>query len=213
MPRLCRDASHRAQSCGPGRGGALSPKADQSGDIEGMGSRNRAPGTQTRPQHRLVSNAAEIGGRLHACYGPRRPSTPTWPGPREAAGTSGNASSRPRARPASITTRCGPGAPGTPTSPCRCSPGPGCPPPAPWRQKGNRHQRPGHDRLHASGDPPPAGQNQPAAPTRPRACLVMVTMAPKTPVPGPHLPLPATRLRPDIVAGALVPPPPAAPLA
>ena len=68
---------------------------------------------------------------------PRSPTTPatapaaapsrTWPGSPAAAGTSRNASSRPKARPGSITTRSAPGGPGTPTSPCPCSPWPGSP--------------------------------------------------------------------------------------
>ena len=54
-------------------------------------------------------------------------------GRREAAGISRNASSRPRARPGWITTRSGPGGPGTPTSPCPCLPWPGSRPAGPRR--------------------------------------------------------------------------------
>jgi hypothetical protein len=66
--------------------------------------------------------------------------------------------------------------------------------------KGNRHQRPGHDRLHATGDPPPAGQLDPGSRTRPRSRLVLVPLAPATPVPGPAMPLPAARLWPHLSA-------------
>jgi len=59
--------------------------------------------------------------------GPAGPPPLTWPGPPGAAGTSRNASSRPRAKPDWTTTRFAPGAPGTPTSPCPCSPWPGSP--------------------------------------------------------------------------------------
>ena len=65
--------------------------------------------------------------------GPAGPAPPTWPGSRAAAGTSRNASSRPKARPGWITTRSAPGGPGMPTSPCPCSPWPGSPPAGPRR--------------------------------------------------------------------------------
>src|SRR2546430_12348495 len=54
-------------------------------------------------------------------------------------------------------------------------------------------QRPGHDRLHTPGDPPPA--DQPGLRTRPRGRLALVPLAPTTAVPGPGMPLPAPRLR------------------
>ena len=60
------------------------------------------------------------------------------------------------------------GGPGTPTSPCPCSPWPGWRPAGPRPKKGDRHQRPGHDRLHATGDPPAADQPGPGLRTRPR---------------------------------------------
>lgn len=65
-------------------------------------------------------------------------------------------------------------------------------PPEP--SKGHRHQRPGHDRLYVTGDPPPADQLGPAPLTRPRTRLVLVPLATTTPVPSPAMPLPATRL-------------------
>ena len=65
---------------------------------------------------------------------------------------------------------------------------------SPSRGGPRRHQRPGHDRLHAARDPPAADQLDPGLFTRPRARLVLVQMAPATPVPGPAVSLPATRL-------------------
>jgi len=75
----------------------------------------------------------------------------------------------------------------------------GSPPPAPRRQKEYRRRRPGMTgytlaeirRLLAKISP-----QHPPGPERTR--LAMVPMAPKTPVPGPHLPLQATRLRTHI---------------
>jgi hypothetical protein len=142
---------------------------------------------------RSLSDPEEIS--YYACYGPAAAAPPTWPGPPGAAGASRSASSRPRARPGSTTTRSAPGGPGTPTSPCRCSPWPGSPSVVPRPKKGDRDQRPGHDRLHVSGDPPPARQPCPVPRTRPRHDLVLVPLAPETPVPGPDVPLPATRPR------------------
>ena len=72
--------------------------------------------------------------------------------------------------------------------------------------KGDRHRRPGHDRLHASGDPPAADQLDSGLLTRPRGRLVLVLLAPTTPVPGPAVPLPATRLRNYIGAGLALKP-------
>ena len=132
------------------------------------------------------------------------PAWSTWPGSRAAAGTSRNASSRPRTRPGWTITRSAPGAPGTPTSPCRCSPWPGCPPPAPRPQRGNRHQRPGHDRLHATGDPQTTDQLNPGPRARPRTRLVLVTLAATTPAPGPGLPLPTPRLCTHLSAVAVL---------
>ena len=68
-------------------------------------------------------------------------------------------------------------------------------------EKGDRHQRPGHDRVHAPGDPPPAGQPGPGQRTRPRGRLALVPLAPTTAVPGPAVPLPATRLRTHLSGG------------
>ena len=123
----------------------------------------------------------------------------TWPGSPAPAGRSRSASSRPRTRPGWTSTRCAPGGPGTPTSPCRCSPWPGSPPPAPRPQKGNRHQRPG-----MIGYTLPEIRrllvHDPARSYRPGACLVLVPLAPKTPTPGPHQPLQATRLRTRLAA-------------
>ena len=79
-----------------------------------------------------------------------------------------NASSRLRTRPGSISTRSAAGGPGTPTSPCPCSPWPGWQPAGPRPKKRDRHQRPGHDQLHPPGDPPPADQPGPGLRTRPR---------------------------------------------
>ena len=119
-------------------------------------------------------------------------------------GAERNASSRPRARPGSISTRSAAGGPGTPTSPCPCSRWPGWPPPGRRPKKRDRHQRPRHDRLHPARDPPPADQLDPGLPTRPRGRLVLVPLAPATPVPGPAMPLPATRLRTHLSAVAVL---------
>jgi len=95
---------------------------------------------QTRPPpgrghwllaRRSISDPADIA--YYACYGPRRSTLA------DLAWTAGsrwhmkNASSRPRARPGWTTTRSGAGAPGMPTSPCRCSRWPGSPPAKPRR--------------------------------------------------------------------------------
>ena len=135
---------------------------------------------------------------------PAGPAPPIWPGPPGAAGTSRNASSRPRAKPGSITTRSGPGGPGTPTSPCPCSPWPGSRPAGPRRKKGDRHQRPGHDRLHVTGDPQAPDRPDPALFPRSRTRLVLVHMAPKTPAPSPPMPLPATRIPTQLSAVAVL---------
>ena len=127
--------------------------------------------------------------------GPAAPAPPGWPRSPAAGGTSKNVSSRPKARPGWTTTRSAPGGPGMPTSPCPCSPWPGWPPAEPRHKKRGRHQRPRPDRLHVTGDPPPADQPDPAVPARPRSRVVLVALAATTPIPGPALPLPATRLR------------------
>jgi SRSO17 transposase len=62
-------------------------------------------------------------------------------------------------------------------------------------KKRGRRRRAGDDRLHRAGDPPAADQPGPAARPRPPARVVLVPVAPTTPVPGPDLPLPAARLR------------------
>src|SRR6185312_13892878 len=115
-----------------------------------------------------------------------------------------NASSRPRTRPGSISTRSAPGAPGTPTSPCPCSPWPGWPAAGPRLKKGDRHERPRNDRLHAPGDPPPADQPGPGLRARPGGRLVLVPLATATPVPGPAVSLPPTRLRVRLSAVAVL---------
>jgi SRSO17 transposase len=61
-----------------------------------------------------------------------------------------------------------------------------------------------HDRLHATGDPPAADQPGPALPARPRTHVGLVALAPATPVPGPDLPLPATRLPAHLSAVAVL---------
>ena len=104
------------------------------------------------------------------------------------------AGEQPKAKPGSITTRSGPGGRGMPTSPCPCSPWPGSRPAGPRRKKGDRHQRPRHDRLHVTGDSPAADQLDPAPCTRPRTHLVLVHLAAKTPAPSPAMPLPARRI-------------------
>ena len=91
-----------------------------------------------------------------------------------------------------------------PMSRCRWPTAPGSPPPRAQALKGNRDQRPGHDRLHASGDPPPPGQDHPASATRPRSRLVLVPPTPNTPVPGPRLPLPTTQLHRHLNAVAVL---------
>src|SRR5258708_29617731 len=73
-------------------------------------------------------------------------------------------------------------------------PGAYSPPARPRPKKGDRHQRPRHDQLHVTGDPPPADRPDPGLRTRPRARLVLVPLASATPVPGPALPLQAARL-------------------
>ena len=114
---------------------------------------------------------------------------------------------RPLAGPAEIacySTRSAPGGPGMPTSPCPCSPWPGWLPAGPRPKKRDRHQRPRHDRLHPARDPPPADQLDPGQRTRPRGRLVLVPVAPTTPVPGPAMPLPATRLCAHLSAVAVL---------
>src|SRR5690348_6826738 len=91
-----------------------------------------------------------------------------------------------------------------PTSPCPCWPWPGSRPARPRRKRGHRHQRPGHDRLHAPGDPPAADQPGPGRFARPPRRLVLVPLAPATPVPGPAMPLPATRLCSHLSAVAVL---------
>ena len=159
-------------------------------DVDGV----RPAGPCTTPMRSPITPATGAAG----------PARPIWPGPPGAAGISRNASSRPRARPGSITTRSGPGGPGTPTSPCPCSPWPGSRPAGRRRKKGDRHQRPGHDRLHVTGDPPAADRPDPALFARPRPHLVLVHLAPKTPAPSPAMPPPATRTRTQLSAVAVL---------
>lgn len=64
--------------------------------------------------------------------GPVAPPCWTWPGSPDPAGESRNASSKPKTRPGSTTTRSAAGGPGMPTSPCPCSPTPGWPRPKHW---------------------------------------------------------------------------------
>ena len=59
---------------------------------------------------------------------------------------------------------------------------------------GDRHQRPRHDRLHVTRDPQAPHQPDPAERTRSPGRLVLVPLAPKTPVPGPAVSLQAPRL-------------------
>ena len=98
------------------------------------------PGPAARPRALAagppVAAATRMRSPITPATGPAGPAPPIWPGSPGAAGTSRNASSRPRARPGSITTRSGPGGPGTPTSPCPCSPWPGSRPAGPRRKKG-----------------------------------------------------------------------------
>jgi len=88
-----------------------------------------------------------------------------------------------------------PGGPGTPTSPCPCSPRPGSPSAGPGRIQGHRRQGPGQDRLYAAGDPQAADQLDPGLLTRPRRRLAPVPLVPTTPVPGTAVSLSAARLR------------------
>jgi len=60
--------------------------------------------------------------------------------------------------------------------------------------KGNRHQRPGHDRLHGTGDPQAPDRLNPDPRSRPRTRLVLVALAAATTVPSPALPLQTPRL-------------------
>jgi hypothetical protein len=85
---------------------------------------------------RSLANPGEIA--YYACYGPARTRLVDRPGWPAAAGTSKNASSKPRARPACATTRPAPGGPGTHTPPCPCWPWPGWPPAGLRPQEGNR---------------------------------------------------------------------------
>jgi hypothetical protein len=112
-----------------------------------------------------------------------------WSGWPERAGGSRNASSRPRTKPAWTTTRSVPGGPGTPTSPCRCSPTPGSRSPGSWPQRGNQPRRNRRDRLHATGNPPPADQIGPAVRPYRRTHLVLVHLASQTSVPSQTQPL------------------------
>ena len=60
--------------------------------------------------------------------------------------------------------------------------------------KGDRRRRAGHDRLHLARAAAAAGQLDPVSRARPGGRMVLVTLAPTTPVPGPAVPLPAPRL-------------------
>src|SRR3569833_157957 len=133
------------------------------------------------------------------------PAAPPWPispGSPEHAGASRNASSKPRTKPAWTTTRSAPGGPGTPASPCRCSPTPG------WRwrglerQRGNRSQRDRHDQLHATGNPPLVDQLDPPGHPPRRTNLVQVELAKTPPTPSSPQPLQTSRLptQPSAVA-------------
>ena len=83
---------------------------------------HRAAGTGCWPAAR---SATQSSSPITPATAPPAPAWWTWPGWQAAAGTSKNASSRPRTRPGWITTRSAPGGPGMPTSPSRCSPWPG----------------------------------------------------------------------------------------
>jgi hypothetical protein len=96
-----------------------------------------------------------------------------------------------------------PGGPGMPKSPCPCSRWPGWPPARPRPKKGGRYRRPRHDRLHVTGDPPPADRADPGLRARPRRRLVLVALASATPIPGPALPLPAARIRIQLTSNRL----------
>ena len=104
----------RASSTGPG---------SRSASVSGP-----AAGTGCWPAAR---SATPPRSPITPATGPAGPAPPTWPGSPAAAGTSRSASSRLRARPGWITTRSAPGGPGTPTSPCPCSPWPGSRPAGP----------------------------------------------------------------------------------
>ena len=123
-----------------------------------------------------------------------------WPGSPGPAGGSRNASSRPRTKPGSTTARSGPGARGMPTSPCRCWPTPGSPCPDPCLTKGNRCRRTRHDRIHATGEPPPDHQTRPACHRRRRARLGVVILPPPTTTPSPPRPQQTRRLPTHLTA-------------
>ena len=114
---------------------------------------------------RSLSRPDEIA--YYACYGPAGPAG----GPGRVAGSRWAhrgmlpaSQKRSRARPLP-----GPplATPGMPTSPCRCWPWPGWPPAERRPQKGNHREQPGHDRLHVTGNPPPAHQLDPGLRARP----------------------------------------------
>jgi SRSO17 transposase len=67
-------------------------------------------------------------------------------------------------------------------------------------------REPEHDRLHVTGDPPPVDQPGTALPTRSRARVALVGMAPSRPTPSPALPLPTTRTFPHLktIAGSCI---------
>src|SRR5439155_24074122 len=94
--------------------------------------------------------------------------------------------------------------PGMPTSPCPGSPWPGFRAVRPGPKKRGRHRRAGPDQLHTAGDTQAAGQLDPALRTRSRTRLGLVTLAPTTPVPGSAMPLPATRIRIQLSAVAVL---------
>jgi hypothetical protein len=62
----------------------------------------------------------------------------------------------------------------------------------------------GTDRLHVTGDPPPAHRPNPGLHARSQPRLVLVALAASTPIPGPGLPLPAAWLCPHQTAVAVL---------
>jgi hypothetical protein len=159
----------RALSVRPGRRSRPGPGRTARASTTGRGSRSGPAGRAAAGTGCWPAGPYRIPTRSPTtpATGPAGPAPPTWPGRGQPLAHRRSASSRPRARPGWIGTRSAPGAPGTPTSPCPCSPWPGSPPARPRPKKGGSAPATRHDRLHVTGDPPPADQPDPGLRTRP----------------------------------------------
>ena len=130
-----RRADRRPSQAAPGNGCQPEPGRTARGSSTGRGSRSGprasvAAGTGCWPAGR---SATRLKSPITPATARAGPAPPTWPGSPGAAGILKSVSSKPKARPGSITTRSGPGGPGTPTSPCPCSRWPGSRPAGPRR--------------------------------------------------------------------------------